>query len=54
MPATFVRRMKYYTWNPEKNKILKKERNVGFDDVVLHIEIGDEVEYGRLRWCVVS
>lgn len=36
--------MKYYTWNPEKNKMLKKERGVGFEDVVFHIEAGDEVD----------
>jgi uncharacterized DUF497 family protein len=36
--------MKHYTWNPEKNKILKKERGVGFEDVVFHIEAGDEVD----------
>jgi len=36
--------MKHYTWNPEKNKTLKKERNVGFEDVVFHIEAGDEVD----------
>ena len=36
--------MKHYTWSPEKNKILKKERNVGFEDVVFHIEAGDEVD----------
>ena len=36
--------MKHYTWNPEKNKILKKERNIGFEDVVFHIEAGDEVD----------
>ncbi len=36
--------MKHYTWNPEKNKMLKKERGVGFEDVVFHIEAGDEVD----------
>lgn len=36
--------MKYYTWNPEKNRILKKERGVSFEDVVFHIEAGDEVD----------
>jgi len=33
-----------HTRNPEKNKIIKKERNVGFEDVVFHIETGDEVD----------
>ncbi len=36
--------MKYYTWNPEKNKQLKKDRGIGFEDVVFHIEAGDEVD----------
>lgn len=39
-----MRSMKHYTWNPEKNKTLKKERGVGFEDVVFHIEAGDEVD----------
>lgn len=39
-----MRGMKHYTWNPEKNKALQKERGVGFEDVVFHIEAGDEVE----------
>jgi len=29
--------MKFHTWNPEKNKILKKERNIFFEDVVYYI-----------------
>jgi hypothetical protein len=36
--------MKHYTWNPEKNKLLKKERNIGFEDVIFHIEVGDEID----------
>ncbi|SJM89020.1 conserved hypothetical protein [Crenothrix polyspora] len=36
--------MKHYVWNPEKNKLLKKERNIGFEDVIFHIENGDEVD----------
>lgn len=36
--------MKHYAWNPEKNKALKKERGVGFEDVVFHIEAGNEVD----------
>jgi hypothetical protein len=36
--------MKHYVWNPEKNKALKKERNIGFEDVVFHIEAGDEID----------
>jgi hypothetical protein len=36
--------MKYYSWNPEKNELLKRERNVSFEEVVFHIEKGDEVD----------
>jgi predicted DNA binding CopG/RHH family protein len=32
--------MKYFAWNPEKNACLKKERGVGFEEVVFHIERG--------------
>lgn len=33
--------MKSITWNPEKNKLLKRERNISFEDVVFHMSIGD-------------
>lgn len=36
--------MKYYAWSPEKNEQLKKERGISFEDVVFHIEAGDEVD----------
>lgn len=36
--------MKHYVWNSEKNEQLKNERGVGFEDVVFHIEAGDEVD----------
>ena len=36
--------MKYYVWDPEKNELLKKQRGVGFEDVVFHIEAGDEID----------
>ena len=32
--------MKYYSWNNEKNKRLKAERNVSFEEVVFYIERG--------------
>jgi len=32
--------MKSITWNPEKNKLLQKERDISFEDVVFHISIG--------------
>lgn len=36
--------MKHYTWSPEKNEKLKRERGISFEDVVYHIEAGDEVD----------
>lgn len=36
--------MKHYTWDPAKNQRLKRERGVSFEDVVFHIEAGDEVD----------
>ena len=32
--------MKYYAWDNEKNRRLKTERNVSFEEVVFHIERG--------------
>ena len=36
--------MKHYAWSPEKNEQLKQERQLSFEDVVFHIEAGDEVD----------
>ena len=33
--------MKTISWNPEKNALLKADRNVSFEDVVFHIMAGD-------------
>ena len=33
--------MQYFNWNNQKNKKLKKERNVSFEQVVFHIEKSD-------------
>jgi uncharacterized DUF497 family protein len=32
--------MKYFSWNEEKNELLKLERQVSFEDVVFYIEMG--------------
>lgn len=32
--------MKYFLWNPDKNELLKAERQVSFEDVVLYIDMG--------------
>lgn len=36
--------MKYYNWRSEKNEILKQQRRISFEDVIFHIENGDEVD----------
>ncbi len=36
--------MKYYDWNDEKNKTLRKLRGVSFEQVELAIESGDLVD----------
>jgi hypothetical protein len=33
--------MNYYKWNHEKNRKLKEERGIGFEQVVMHIERGN-------------
>ena len=30
--------MKYFSWNNEKNQLLKAERNISFEEVVFYIE----------------
>ena len=30
-----------YEWNPEKNELLKKERNISFEQIVFHLSKGD-------------
>jgi uncharacterized DUF497 family protein len=32
--------MKYFSWNEEKNALLKEERLISFEDVVFYIEQG--------------
>jgi hypothetical protein len=32
--------MKHFSWNEEKNEILKEERQISFEDVVFYIEQG--------------
>jgi len=36
--------MKIYAWNPEKNEALKRERNISFEEIVLNIQLGNEVD----------
>jgi len=36
--------MKIYAWDPEKNDFLIKERGISFEDIVLNIQLGNEVD----------
>ena len=36
--------MKHYTWNPQKNEHLIAERSISFEEIVFHIENGDELD----------
>ena len=36
--------MQYYAWNNEKNEHLKNERGISFEEVVFHIEKGDQLD----------
>ena len=40
MHCLYYVRMKY-EWNPDKNIILKKERNISFEDIIFHLIQGD-------------
>ena len=37
-------RMKYFSWNAEKNEALRRERGISFEEVVFHIEQGDVLD----------
>ena len=30
-----------YEWNPKKNELLKKERNISFEQIIFHLSKGD-------------
>ena len=36
--------MKFYNWDSTKNEKLKKERKISFEEIVFHIQNGDEVD----------
>jgi len=36
--------MKSYDWSREKNQALKKDRGISFEEIVFHIENGDELD----------
>ena len=36
--------MKYFSWSPEKNRLLQGTRGVSFEEIVFHVEKGDVVD----------
>ena len=33
--------MKYFSWSPEKNRLLRENRGITFEEIVFHVENGD-------------
>ena len=42
--SCYIFGMKYFSWNNEKNQLLKSERNISFEEVVFHIEKKDVLD----------
>lgn len=42
--GSYTPSMKTYTWNPEKNELLKADRGISFEDIVLNIQLGNEID----------
>lgn len=40
----YICSMSFYNWNKEKNEWLKKNRNIGFEDIIFLISEGNLVE----------
>jgi len=36
--------MKIYSWNNQKNELLKSERGISFEEIVLNIQLGNELD----------
>ena len=36
--------MKLYAWNAKKNELLKQERGISFEEIVLNIQLGNEID----------
>ena len=36
--------MKYFSWSPEKNRLLQESRGISFEEIVFHIERGDVLD----------
>ena len=55
--------MPYFSWSPEKDNLLIRERGISFEEIVFHIEQGDVIDllehpnqerYGGQRVLVVA
>ena len=40
----YAAQVKTYAWSTEKNDFLQRERGVSFEDVVLNIQLGNEID----------
>lgn len=36
--------MKIYSWSNQKNELLKSERGISFEEIVLNIQLGNELD----------
>ncbi len=36
--------MKVFSWNSEKNEMLINERNISFEDIIVNINLGNELD----------
>jgi uncharacterized DUF497 family protein len=36
--------MKVFSWNSDKNELLKNERNIPFEDIIVNINLGNELD----------
>jgi len=36
--------VKHFNWDPAKNERLKRDRGISFEEIVFHIEQGDELD----------
>jgi len=43
-PCATVVFVKTFVWNPDKSRLLREERGIGFEEVVFHIERGDVLD----------
>jgi len=45
----YAAQVKTYAWSTEKNDFLQRERGVSFEDVVLNIQLGNEIDVLNIR-----